>query len=715
MKQGITIALAGNPNSGKSTVFNNLTGMRQHVGNYPGVTVEKKEGSLQYKGHRMTIVDLPGTYSLSAHSLDEIVARNFLVEEKPDVVIDVIDTSNLERNLYLAVQLMELEAPLLLALNMADQAEKMGLIIDHRKLSDLLGVPSVMTIATKNVAMDDLLEEAIRVHEGRGLKRPSPIRYGREIESQIRILTRPIVLIESLAQKYPPSWLALKILEQDEDVIEKIRSTPGGEDVLSLGERCSASLKRIFGDDPEVIIAERRYGFISGACDEAVRRSYELRHSTSDMIDMILLNRVLGLPVFFGLIWLVFKFVFHFSKPLMRLIEILLSLLGAGTSRVLAEGSVLHSLVADGIIGGVGSVIVFLPVICLLYFALALLEDTGYLARVAFLMDKFMHTLGLHGRSFIPMLLGFGCNLPGIMATRTIEDKNDRLTTLLIIPFMSCGARLPIYILFIGAFFPEKDAGNILFSLYGLGILVGIILARLFRKYLLRGKTAPFVMELPPYRMPTMRALLIHMWERGAQYLKKAGTIIFAGCMLMWFLSNFPRHPASSGDYDRAIGKAGQDREIPSRPGKEKDLERLEKSYAGILGKALMPVFRPLGFKDWRLGIGLVGGFFAKEIVVATLGTLYSAGTEEEGRSTLRMALRKARAPDGTKYYSPLVAYSLMIFCLLYLPCLATLAVIRKETNSWLCPLFTVAYTLGAAWLVSFIIFQAGCLLGLGA
>jgi ferrous iron transport protein B len=711
----ITIALAGNPNSGKTTIFNNLTGARQHVGNYPGVTVEKKEGFLKYRDYKMSIVDLPGTYSLTAHSLDEIVARNFIVEEKPDVVIGIVDASNLERNLYLAVQMMELGVPLVLALNMADLAEKKGLKIDSRKLSELLGVPIVMTVATKKIAMNELLDQAIDLHEGScPLVRPS-IRYGREIEKQLGHLEAAISEQGEQGGSYSARWIALKILEQDAEVIKNLQHMPGSGEILNHAEDSSFYLRKIYGDDPEVVIAERRYGFISGACDEAVKKNFELRHDTSDMIDMVLLNRLLGLPIFFVLIWLTFKLVFYLSRPFMRALEIAISTFGLWVGGLLPEGSAVQSLVAEGVIGGVGSVLVFLPVIYLLYFALSLLEDTGYMARAAFLMDKFMHKIGLHGRSFIPMILGFGCNLPGIMATRTIEDRNDRLTTLLVIPFMSCGARLPIYILFIGAFFPEKMGGNVLFSIYIIGILAAIILGMIFRKYLFRGQAGPFVMELPPYRMPTMKALLIHMAERGGLYLKKAGTIIFAGCVIMWFLSNFPWNPGYSKDYSTLIQSAQGNREFIKSLERERNLEKIEKSYAGRLGKILVPVFRPMGIRDWRLSMGLVGGVFAKEIVVATLGTLYAAGGEEEKvDASLREALRGAKSQDGSPYYTPLAAYSIMIFCLLYLPCLATLAVIKKETGSWRWAMFTVVYTIGTAWVASFLVYQGGIFLGLG-
>jgi ferrous iron transport protein B len=412
--------------------------------------------------------------------------------------------------------------------------------------------------------------------------------------------------------------------------------------------------------------------------------------------------------------WLVFKFVFKASEPLMGMIEKAQEWLGSFIGNLLPEGSAVQSLVVDGIIGGIGSVIVFVPIIFLLFLAMAILEDSGYMARAAFIMDRIMHKIGLHGRSFIPMLLGFGCNLPAIMATRTIEDKNDRLVTILINPFMSCGARLPVYALLIGAFFPEEAAGNVLFSIYLLGIIIAIVMAKVFRKFLLKGEATPFVMELPPYRMPTLKGILIHMWERGVVYLKKAGTIIFAGCLLVWFLTNFPWNPKYSKDYENLIQQAKGNEKLISQLENERAYEKLEKSYAGSLGKAIAPIFKPLGFGDWKVAVGLFGGFIAKEIVVGTLGVLHSLGEQGEESESLRVALRNATAPEGKKIYNPLVAYALMVFVLLYIPCIATIAVIKRETNSWRWPIFTAVYTTAVAWVVSFIVYQGGKLLGLG-
>lgn len=712
----ITVALAGNPNSGKTTLFNNLTGARQHVGNYPGVTVEKKEGILNYNGYEINVVDLPGTYSLTAHSIDEIIARNFVIEEKPDVIIDIIDSSNLERNLYLATQFIELGVPLVLAFNMYDIAKSQGLNIDKNKLSELLGSPIVFTIATKKSGMDELLKEVIKLFKRETKLSRVNISYGREITEEIEKLEDLLSKDKNLRQRYPLRWLAVKLLESDSEVIKRVEESPYSSEILSQTEKSTQHLRNIFGESPDSVIAERRYGFISGACSEAIKRTFEIRHTISDKVDNILINRILGLPIFLALMWVVFKFTFALSEPLMSWIESGQGWIGELFSRLLPEGGAIQSLVVDGIIGGLGSVLVFVPIIFLLFLAIAILEDSGYMARAAFIMDRLMHKIGLHGRSFIPMLLGFGCTLPAIMATRTIEDRKDRLVTILVTPFISCGARLPIYTLLIGAFFSDRVAGNVLFSLYLLGIVVAIIMAKVFRKFLFRGEAAPFVMELPPYRLPTIRGILTHMWERGVVYLKKAGIVIFGACIVIWFLSNFPQNIQYSKDYDTLIEQAEEekDEELITQLENEKKAEGLGKSYAGRMGKAIAPIFRPLGFDDWKVSVGLVGGFIAKEILVSTMGTLHSIGEVDEESKSLREALQNQTRPDGSKMFDPLVAFSLMVFALLYIPCVAAIAITKRETNSWLWPFFAAFYTTAVAWLVSFIVYQGGRLIGIG-
>ena len=714
MTKKITIALAGNPNCGKTTIFNDLTGARQHVGNYPGVTVEKKEGNLKYKGYEIKVVDIPGIYSLTAYSIDEIIARNFIVEEKPDVVIDIVDTSNLERNLYLAVQFMELKVPLIIALNMADIAEKQGLKIDRKSFSKILGVPLVFTVATKSQGLNELLDEVIKMVETKAKPEEGVIDYGKEVHLELGKLKNIFAQDKELTKNYPSEWLSLKLLERDAEVTKRVRESLYSDKIMTQVEKSITQLKNIFGDSPEAIIADRRYGYISGACREAVKKNPEERQILSDKIDQVLVNRVLGLPIFLTLIWLLFNFTFKLSGPLMGFIEMGQGWLGNLFGGLLPDGSAIQSLIVDGIIGGVGSVLIFVPIIFLLFLAMAFLEDTGYMARAVFIMDKLMHKIGLHGRSFIPMLLGFGCTLPAIMATRTIEDKNDRFVTMLVVPFISCGARLPVYALLIGAFFPERISGNILFSLYILGIVVAIFMAKILRKYLFKGEAAPFVMELPPYRIPTIKGLLMHMWERGVIYLKKAGTIIFVGVLIVWFLSNFPWTPNYSKDYDTLIEQAQNNEEIVTQLENERAFEKLEMSYAGKMGKAIAPIFKPLGFDDWKLSVGLIGGFVAKEIVVGTLGTLHSVGEVDEESESLRQRLQSQTRPDGSKKFNPLVAYSIMIFVLLYIPCIAVIAAVKRETNSWKWPIFMIFYTTGIAWIASFIVYQGGRFLGLG-
>ena len=727
MAKKITIALAGNPNSGKTTIFNNLTGAHQHVGNWPGVTVEKKEGNLKFKDYEIKVVDLPGTYSLTAYSLDEVVARNFVVEERPDVVVDIVDASNLERNLYLTTQFMELGVRLVIALNMSDRAEESGHKIDTEQLSKLLGAPVISTIGYKNRGMDELLQAIVDVAEGRSMAGKISLEYGEELGEEIGKLGQLIEKNEALARRYPAKWLALKLLEGDEEVIKTIKgevpAITDGQVILDQLRKSSGHLKGIFDDEVETIVVDRRYGFINGIYKRAVSRPALERLSASDQIDRIVLNRVLGIPIFLFLMWLMFKFTLTLSEVPMGWVETGQEWLGDICGRFFPAESAFQSLVVEGIIGGVGSVITFVPIIFLLFFCMAILEDSGYMARAAFVMDRFMHKIGLHGRSFIPMILGLGCNIPGIMACRTIEQERDRLTTILVNPFMSCGARLPVYALLIGAFFPEKG-GTVLYSIYILGIAMAIIMAKIFRKYLFPGPTAPFVMELPPYRMPTFKGVIIHMWERGVLYLKKAGTVILAGCVLVWFLGNFPWNPEYSEDYNRLkqevradfasglITKEAMDENIANL-GNEQAREKMERSYLGHLGRIIEPVVKPLGF-DWKIGVGLFGGFIAKEIVVGTLGTLYAVGEADEESAPLREQIQKDRWPNGKKVFTPLAAFTLMVFTLLYMPCVAAIGVIYRETNSWKWPLFAAGYTTAVAWIVSFIVYQGGRLIGLG-
>ncbi len=625
----ITVALAGNPNSGKTTIFNALTGARQHVGNYPGVTVEKKEGICRHGRTRINVVDLPGTYSLTAYSAEELIARDVLICEKPDVVIDILDASNLERNLYLAVQIMELGAPLVLALNMSDVAKQRGLEFDLELLQKLLGAPIVPMIGHKGTGKEALLDAAVKV--AGNPKSPSALKvdYGQEIETEIAALRDRIQRAGIETDPVLTRWLAIKLLEGDAAVRERIAD----QELIAAAEAATRHLESVLGDSAEALIADRRYGFISGACQEAVRSTVESRHTLSDRIDSVVTSRILGLPIFAASMFVVFLLTFTLGKPLADGVQSGVDWLGQATARLWPAGSdsLLKSLLTDGIISGVGNVLVFLPNILLLFLAIAFLEDSGYMARAAFIMDRLMHKIGLHGKSFIPMLVGFGCTVPAIMATRTLENRRDRLVTILVLPFMSCGARLPIYVLIIGAFFPQVWQAPMLWIIYTIGIVFAIAAAKLLRSTLFKGESVPFVMELPPYRMPTLRGVLIHMWERSGQFLKKAGTIILGISILMWALSVWPRPSPEllqRFDQERSAAQARQDLSSQDKQAMLSELDnaeaeaKLEHSAIAHIGRAIAPALRPLGF-DWKISTSLLGAFAAKEVFVSNLGIVY--------------------------------------------------------------------------------------------
>jgi ferrous iron transport protein B len=675
-EEEVVLALAGNPNSGKTTIFNSLTGSRQHVGNWPGVTVEKKEGQVVYEGKKARVVDLPGTYSLGAYSEDEAVARDYIVYEKPDVVVNIIDATNLERNLYLTMQLLEIGANVVIALNMYDELKAREMDINAGKLSELLGVPVVTTTATRNQGMKDLIARAMRQARVKN-REEFKINYGKEMEAELDVLKEEILSNKQLAEKFPPRWLAVKLLEDDEGVIKGLEKYEGMDRLLALRDKAVKRLEGIWGEDLESLVADRRYGFIGGLAKEVVtrRQTAEERLSVSDKIDRVVTNRYLGIPIFLFAIWAIFQFTFKLGDPLIGWIESFFEWFGGITGTWLATlgmSDLVSSFFVDGIIGGVGSVLVFIPNIFLLFFAISLLEDSGYMARAAYIMDRFMHSLGLHGKSFIPLLVGFGCNVPAIMATRTLENKRDRLITILINPLMSCSARLPVYVLFTGAFFSARQ-GMVIFSLYLLGIVLAILMGVLFKRFLFKGETSHFVMELPPYRVPTLKSTFIHMWERGSSFIKKAGTIILAVVVLVWVLSNLPA----------GVEYASQE------------------SLLGQMGSFVAPILKPAGFGTWEAAVALVFGILAKEVVVGTLGVIYGAG--ESG-------LTEAIA----QYWTPLSAYAFMVMTLIYIPCVAVIGAIKRETNSWGWTAFAVGYSLVLGWLMAVLVYQLGRLLGLG-
>lgn len=690
-KRTVVVALAGNPNAGKTTLFNSLTGARQHVGNYPGVTVERKEGDTDFQGTTLHIVDLPGTYSLTPYSLEEVVARNFVIDERPDVVVDVVDASNLERNLYLATQFIELDVPVVIVLNMVDMAEAKGLRIDTELLSELLGVPVIPMVATTGFGRRELLQEIVRV--GRERVRPKvAIKFGNELEPHIRNVTERVDQI-GLDDRMgiSPRWLAIKLLENDSEVVDDLREhIPEAHQLIEHVEQVRAHVESVLGDDPEMVIGDRRYGFIAGACRRAVTQVEAGRFDVTDFIDTIVTNRIVGIPIFLAAMWLMFEMVFKLGAAPMGWIESGFEALGGLASAHLPPGE-LQSLIVDGIIGGVGGVLVFVPNILLLFLAIAFIEDSGYMSRAAFVVDKVMSHIGLHGKSFIPMLIGFGCTVPAVMACRTIDDEKNRLTTMLVAPLMSCSARLPVYILLAGAFFSPQMAGKVIFGVYLFGVILAVIMAYIFRNTVLPGETTPFVMELPPYRMPTARGLLIHMWERTWHYVKKAGTVILLASVIVWFLLTHPAPPADL---------------LVTMSENEAAQAHAEHSYAGRIGRAIEPIMHPLGF-DWKITTSLIAGFAAKEVIVSTMGTLYSLGEEAEEES-LQAALRNSPTFHGR----PLVALTMMIFVLIYVPCLAVVATVRKETNGWKWPLFLIGYTCGLAWIVSLIVYQVGSALG---
>lgn len=688
----LRIALAGNPNSGKTTIFNMLTGTRQKVGNWPGVTVEKKEGDIHKFGYDIKIIDLPGTYSLTPFSIEEIVARDFILDENPDVVIDIIDASNLERNLYLANQLRELDCKVIFALNMADVARARGVKINAAKLSELLGVPVVFTVGNKNEGLDDLLKTAVDLaNSPLVIPEERKVRYSKEVDAVINELKTFIRGHIDPLFPYNPRWIAVKLLEEDKIMKKRLeeKAGPNAAVILEKARALRGRLGKVFNEDPEIVLTDERYGFIAGIIKEVQSTSTRQRVDLSRNIDLVLTNRFLGFPIFIFFIWLMFQATFTLGAYPMAWIDAGVGHLSGVVAGLMPDG-LLKSLIVDGMIAGVGSIIVFLPNILILFFCIALFEDTGYMARAAFLMDKIMHLIGLHGKSFIPMLMGFGCSVPAIIATRSLESRKDRILTILITPFMSCSARLPVYIVLAGTFFAAQ-AGTVIFGIYLLGIVAAIFSGRLFRTALLRGEDAPFVMELPPYRVPMMKNLMIHMWDRAKMFLKKMGGIILVGSVVIWTLSNFPRYEAPDA--------------VTPGVAAPNAAAQAENSYIGKLGKFIEPVFSPIGI-DWRGSVALLTGFVAKEIVVSTMGVLYAA--EEQGDSD-EAALRQALKKSGM---TPLSALSMMVFVLLYVPCLATIGAITRETGSVKWTLFNIAFTTFVAWSMSFVVYQGGRLLG---
>ncbi|OQX20906.1 MAG: ferrous iron transport protein B [Candidatus Altiarchaeales archaeon A3] len=782
----ITVGLIGNPNCGKTTIFNALTGARQHVGNWPGKTVEKKEGNFKHNGYDIEVVDLPGTYSLTAYSIEELIARDYVVDEKPDVVIDVIDSTNLERNLYLAVQIIEMKANLILAFNMADLAENQGLKINIKQISDYLKVPIIKITAREGIGIEELKDAIIETQKKEKEVKAEIITYGKDVEGHIKEFTKVIDSHLELPEKYNSRWIALKLIEDDKEILDLIKNLDVKGVVLKEAEKIRKHMASIFGEDVDAVIADARYGFIHGIVAEAVEKKEKKESFTaqakktiskpvygatlaigtilgimflfagdwikesfsgflesagapewlmmiladtivagigaiaiyipfvvliflvyaslesrgvikgadtiSDHFDRITTNRALGIPIFLLLMFIAFNLTFEIAAPLADVVDwFIADVIGGTLEGILTSVNApdwLLSLALDGVVAGVGSVLVFVPFIFMLFIIIAILEDSGYLARAAFVMDRVMHKIGLHGKSFIPMLIGFGCNVPAIMATRVLENKRDRILTILINPFMSCGARLPVYILFTAAFFTGttmifgfslNTETLVIYSLYLLGIAVAIIMGLIFKNTLFKGLSSPFVMELPPYRMPTLTGVAIHTWERGWVFIKKAGTVIFTTVVLIWFLAALP----AGVEYGS------------------------EDSYIGGIGKTIAPVFTPIGAGDWQSSVSLFFGFIAKEVVVGAMGVLYGIGDVEspEGGEGLSEALQST--------FTPLSAYAFLVFVLLYVPCMVAVATIKREIG-WKWAIFTVVYTTAVAYIVALIVYQGGLLIGLG-
>lgn len=718
--QSISVALVGNPNCGKTTLFNYASGSKERVGNYAGVTIDAKEARFRQNNFNFRISDLPGTYSITEYSPEELFVRNHINERKPDVVVNVVDASNLERNLYLTTQLIDMNIKVVIALNMYDELQQKDVKFDYKRLGEMMGIPIVPTVASKGKGLKDLFDKIIEVYEERDpIVRHIHINYGADLEDAINAIQTEIKKDEHRDTRYSTRYLAIKLLEDDATTREWIRTNANAEAILKVTNTEITRLESRLGDKSETLIADAKYGFIAGALKETYKPGAQARRESSREIDRILTHKIWGFPIFIFFIWATFQLTFTLGSYPMDWMDAGISWLGDTIGNLMPDGA-LKDLLVDGIIGGVGGVIIFLPNILILFFCISLMEDSGYMARAAFIMDKLMHKMGLHGKSFIPLIMGFGCNVPAVMATRTLDNKNDRLLTMLIIPFMSCSARLPVYVLLISAFFTVNQ-GAILFLIYLIGIATAVLVGLLFKKTLFAKKEVPFVMELPPYRMPTLKNTTIHMWHKGQQYLRKMGTVILFASIIIWAMGYYPRHVDFSKDYDALTAQVESNAQLSDDAKAEqinqlelsKEEERLEKSYIGILGHAIEPVIRPLGF-DWKLGMSIITGMAAKEIVVSSMGVLYHADMEaDENSQSLMDKLQNQTYTSGPrigqKVFSPLVAFGLMIFVLIYFPCVAVVAAIKKEAN-WKWAIFTTVYTTAIAWLAAFGIYQIGSL-----
>lgn len=726
-KKKIKVALVGNPNCGKTSLFNWASGAHEHVGNYSGVTVESKTGRLYYGDYQIELVDLPGTYSLSPYSPEELYIRQALSgEQRPDVVINVVDTSNLERNLFLSIQVKEMGLPMVMALNMFDEFMLRKEYLNYPSLGKLIGIPMIPTVCRSGLGVESLLHTVVKVAEAvkegdpsyldeeEGLLRPIKVYYGPILEPELSNLTEKIIRHLHISEPALARYYAIKLIEGDPEIEQLlVKDYPKGGYIISHRNFLLKKIQTDLGDDNniETIVADQRYGYIAGALRETYKPNRKGRTSLTDRIDRVLTSKIWGFPIFLLFMLLTFSATFLLGNYPMQGIEYLVDRLASWVGEHMAEGP-LSALITDGIIGGVGGVIVFLPNILILYFFISLMEDTGYMARAAFIMDKIMHRMGLHGKSFISLIMGFGCNVPAIMSTRTIESRKSRLITMLVLPFMSCSARLPVYLLFAGALFPNH-AVWVLFTLYLLGVAIAVVSARLLKSTFIRGEDVPFVMELPPYRLPTWRSVVNHMWTRSKQYLRKMGTVILVASIIVWFLGYFPVDRAREAELENQIAQVEADQSLSLQERQDEvsllkrqaHLEHQEQSYIGRLGKWSEPLIRPLGF-DWKMGVSLISGLAAKEVVVSTLGVIYTGDGEDEYLLTEK--IRSEKRADGSPSFTPLVAFGFMIFVLVYFPCIATVVAIGKESGSWRWSIFSVVYSCLLAYLLSFLVYQIG-------
>lgn len=708
----ISIALIGNPNSGKTSLFNFASKSKEHVGNYSGVTVDSKSVTFKINDYKINLIDLPGTYSLSAYSPEELYVRKFILGEMPDLVINVVDASNLERNLYLTSQLIDMDIKVVVALNMYDELRKKGDEFDFISLGKMIGIPIIPTISSKGFGIKSLLQKAIEVYEDKDpTVRHIHINYGKDVEKSIRNIQSEIKENKRITDIVSSRFYAIKLLEKDSSAHFSLSKWDNYDKIKAIAEKEIKQLESLWAEDSETIITDAKYGFIAGALKETYKGNINTRRKNTERIDKYLTHKYWGFPIFFFFLWFMFQSTFTLGQYPMEGIDYLVNLLSSFVNSNMPSGP-FKDLLVNGIIGGVGGVIVFLPNILILFFFISLMEDTGYMARAAFIMDRIMHKIGLHGRSFIPLIMGFGCNVPAIMATRTIENRQNRLITMLINPFMSCSARLPVYVLIITAFFPEHP-GTVLFSIYLFGILTAAMVAIVFKKTLFKSKETPFVMELPPYRIPTLFNTTRHMWFKGSQYLQKMGGVILVASVLIWALGYYPTNIEYSKNYDQEIETIKKQSHLNKdflvdQLVQEKNTEKQAKSYIGRIGKTIEPIMRPLGF-DWKMSVSLLSGVAAKEIVVSTMGVLYNTDSEDNSINLVHR-LQTEKDENGNKQFTPLVAYGFLIFILLYFPCIASIAAISKESGSWKWAIFTMLYTTFLAWFVSLLTHQIGSL-----